>query len=144
MQMPNRIDANNDLEKLFEAWGVNYDKTKVLANVGSNVPLPKLGSYPAWVRAIGENEITKNDFIPSDDLLLFMEAGAFSLSEDSNLTLTPLVQASTTGLLPASDLPRTQNIPTVPLRSLSGQSSLSHEYSPNICTQRQHTEGSRR
>ena len=111
MQMPNRIDANSDLEKLFEAWGVNYDKTKVLANVGSNVPLPKLGSYPAWVRAIGENEITKNDFIPSDDLLLFMEAGAFSLSEDSNLTLTPLVQAgSTTGLLPASDLPRTQSL----------------------------------
>lgn len=110
-QMPNRIDANSDLEKLFGAWGVKYDKTKVLADVGANVPMPKLGDYPAWLRVIGPDQIQENAFIPADDLLLFMEAGTFSLSEDSSLDLTPLVQAGTgAGLLPGGDLPRTQSL----------------------------------
>ena len=110
-QMPNRIDANSDLDKLFKAWGVNYDKTQVLADLGAQVPMPKLGDYPAWIRVIGDEQIKKNEFIPSDDLLLFMECGAFSLSEDSGLSLTKLVEASPgAGLLSTGDLPRTQSL----------------------------------
>lgn len=110
-QMPNRIDANSDLDKLFEAWGVDYDKTKILADITAQIPMPKLGNYPAWVRIQGEEEIKSHELTGNTRLLSFMEPGTFSLKESSGLTLTPLVQTSTSaGTLSHGDLPRTQSL----------------------------------
>lgn len=110
-QMPNRIDANSDLDKLFEAWGVDYDKTKIVADITAQIPMPKLGNYPAWIRIQGQEEIQSHDLTGNTRLLSFMEPGTFSLKESSGLTLTPLVQTSTNaGTLSNSDLPRTQSL----------------------------------
>ena len=110
-QMPNRIDANSDLDKLFEAWGVDYDKTQIVADVTAQIPMPKLGNYPAWIRIEGEEEVKPHDLTGNTRLLSFMEPGTFSLKESSGLSLTPLVQTSTSaGTLSNGDLPRTQSL----------------------------------
>jgi ABC-type uncharacterized transport system involved in gliding motility auxiliary subunit len=110
-QMPNRIDANSDLDKLFEAWGVEYDKTKIVADLSSQIPLPKLGNYPAWIRLEGKEEIKSNDLTENIKLLTFMEPGTFKLKEGSDLSLTPLIQTSTSaGIINHSELPRTQSL----------------------------------
>ena len=110
-QMPQRIDANSDLDKLFGAWGVEYDKTEIVADLTSQIPLPKLGNYPAWIRLEGEEEIKSSDLTGNIKLLTFMEPGSFKLSEDSDLSLTPLIQSSSkAGVLSNSDIPRTQSL----------------------------------
>ena len=111
MQMPSKIDANSDLDKLFEAWGVNYDKDKVLADFTSQIPMPKLGDYPAWIRVQGADQIRGNDYTGNSKLLTFMEPGYFTLEDDSGLEFTPLIQSSTdAGTVPRQDVPETRNL----------------------------------
>jgi ABC-type uncharacterized transport system involved in gliding motility auxiliary subunit len=111
MQMPSKIDANSDLEKLFKAWGVKYDKNKVLADFTSQIPLPKLGDYPAWIRIQGADQIRKNDYTGNAKLLTFMEPGYFTMEEGNGLEFTPLVQSSTSaGTVPRQDVPETRNL----------------------------------
>ncbi len=89
-------NVSSSLDALFSGWGIDYDPMSVVGdldfaarvNAGAGQPVP----FPVWMQ-IREFD----DAMPPVSALnevLFVEAGHFSLSEDSEHTLTPLIQTS--------------------------------------------------
>ena len=94
-QMPSYPDGDSDLEKLFETWGVEYDKSKVLLDYTTQNTMNKVGEYPAWFRLQGEEQIVGENLHKSGiNLLLVMESGYFDLGSGSDLNLEKLVVSS--------------------------------------------------
>lgn len=93
-QMPS---GSSDLDKLFQAWGVEYDKGAMVGdqtlatqiNAGGHVL-----AYPFFM-SLGKAGFSKESVITNGlNQMLLAEAGAFSLKEGSAYKLEPLISTT--------------------------------------------------
>jgi ABC-type uncharacterized transport system involved in gliding motility auxiliary subunit len=93
--MPNR---SSSLDKLFTAWGITFDTTKVVADMDAATPLRGRGNQvvrsPLYLMLRSAN-ISRQDALtaPLETMLMPM-AGAFTGEGADGLTVTPLVTSS--------------------------------------------------
>ena len=93
--------SSSSLDKLFKAWGLTFDTTRVVADL-EHVAQLQQGPNPA-VLALNETAINKDDVVTAKaDNLLMAFSGAFSGTPADGLTQTVLIKSSTrSGLVEA-------------------------------------------
>ena len=92
-QSPMAPPATSTLDKLFKAWGIGFDVTKVVADT-DYVGQTQQGRAPA-ILMLTEKAVNKDDVLTADtDNLVFAYAGAFSGTPAAGLTQTVLVKSS--------------------------------------------------
>lgn len=103
-------DRSSDLGKLFQAWGVQYDKGKVVLDgrYAAQISLQQ-GRPPVRhlaVLSLGPEAFNRDEAITGVlSSINLSSAGAISLGEDSGLELVPLIQSSgEAGLIDADRL----------------------------------------
>jgi ABC-type uncharacterized transport system involved in gliding motility auxiliary subunit len=85
--------SSSSLEKLFKAWGLAFDATKVVADL-EHVAQLQQGPNPA-VLALNETAINKEDVVTAKaDNLLMAFSGAFSGTPAEGLAQTVLIKSS--------------------------------------------------
>jgi len=85
--------SSSSLDKLFKAWGLTFDTTKVVADMEHVAQLQE-GPNPA-VLALNETAINKDDVVTANaDNLLMAFAGSFSGTPADGLTRTVLLKTS--------------------------------------------------
>ncbi len=90
--------SSSNMEKLLKAWGVNFDSTKVIADMNYVSQLQQ-GRSPA-VLSLTEKAVNKDDVLTvNSDNLFFVFPGAFSGTPAEGLRLTTLVKSSTNSQL---------------------------------------------
>ncbi len=107
------VPTGSDLGPIFEAWGLEYDKTKVAGDMlaaqrvnagtpgGRAMPL----AYPAWLQ-LKRSNVVGDDLITTEiDSMLMASAGVLVFKAGSGLTFTPIIATSEQSmLLDAEDL----------------------------------------
>jgi gliding motility-associatede transport system auxiliary component len=85
--------STSSLDKLFKAWGLTFDTTKVVADM-EHVAQLQQGPNPA-VLALNETAINKEDVVTANaDNLLMAFAGSFSGTPAEGLSQTVLIKTS--------------------------------------------------
>ena len=83
----------SNLEKLFQAWGLVFDTSKVVADMEHVAPLQE-GPNPA-VLALNETAVNKDDVVTAEaDNLVMAFAGAFVGTPKDGITETVLIKSS--------------------------------------------------
>ena len=86
-------NASSDLPRLLEAWGIQYDATKVVTD--PNISLAR-GNFvqPSWL--VFEGEQTNRELLPTSELgsVLLLEAGALIPSETLSGNWEPILTTS--------------------------------------------------
>ena len=101
-------DRSSDLPKLFKAWGVSFDPTKVVADRRLGVPVQfeqnkEPEKHPA-ILGLGESEMDQLDIATADLESINMDsAGSFTLDASSKLKLTPLLKSSADAMAVAAE-----------------------------------------
>lgn len=86
--------STSTLDKLFKAWGLTFETSKVVADM-EHVAQLQQGPNPA-VLALNETAINKDDVVTANaDNLLMAFSGAFSGTPTDGLTKTVLIKTST-------------------------------------------------
>lgn len=98
MQMGGGAAGPSTLGKLFDAWGVTFDNTKVVADLSSATKLNagngRVEDNPAFL-SLGKANMAKDDLLTSQLSTLMMPfAGALSDNTSKELTFTPLITTS--------------------------------------------------
>jgi ABC-type uncharacterized transport system involved in gliding motility auxiliary subunit len=85
--------SSSSLEKLFKAWGVGFDATKVVADL-EYVARTRQGRAPTAL-ALNEKAMNKDDVITADiDSLFYVFGGAFTGTPVEGLKETVLIKSS--------------------------------------------------
>ncbi len=85
--------SSSTLDKLFKAWGLTFDTSKVVADM-EHVAQTQQGPHPA-VLALNETAIDKNDVVTAQaDNLVMAFAGAFNGTPAEGLSETVLIKSS--------------------------------------------------
>ncbi len=98
----------SDLPKLFSAWGIEYDATKVLLD-GEHALAIQVDPARPPVRHLAILGFTNKDLNATDiisaqlDTINFASAGRIGLTPESTLKLSPLVQSSAQSMLGESN-----------------------------------------
>jgi ABC-type uncharacterized transport system involved in gliding motility auxiliary subunit len=106
------VPTGSDLGPIFKAWGLEYDKTKVVGDMlaaqrvnagGPGRPVPL--EYPAWLQ-LKRSNVVSDDLITTEiDNMVMASAGALSFKAGSGLKFTPIIAVSEQSmLLNAEDL----------------------------------------
>lgn len=86
--------SNSTLDKLFPAWGLTFDKTKVVADMERMARLQE-GSNPG-ILMLNENALNKDDVLTArTDNLVMAFSGVFTGSPTAGITETILIRSST-------------------------------------------------
>ncbi len=85
----------SNLPRLLAAWGVAFDPKRVVGDLDRAYLVQTqngTASFPAWLDLGPEN--LSRDFLPTNDIksLLFLEAGAFTLTPPARLEVVPVVE----------------------------------------------------
>jgi len=103
-------ERDSSLDPLFAAWGVEYDRTQFIADLGQALQVSLQQGrapvrHPAIIGVTAEN-FDADDVVTGElETINLASAGAISLSADSPLSLQPLIRSSTqSGLLDAERL----------------------------------------
>ena len=93
-------DTGSDLKKLFDAWGITYDKTKVVGDrelaqrvsAGTDsLGRPIITDYLAWMTLTGKN-INRKDVITGNlDQIAVATAGAIGTAPKATIKMDPLL-----------------------------------------------------
>lgn len=96
-------DDGSDLPQLFKAWGINYDKSKVLGDrKGANrvsagrdaLGRPVITDYLAWVTLTG-GQIARKDVVTGElEQINIASSGFISKADGSGLRMDPLLVSS--------------------------------------------------
>jgi ABC-type uncharacterized transport system involved in gliding motility auxiliary subunit len=96
-------DTGSDLPQLFKAWGINYDKSKVLGDrKGANrvsagrdsLGRPVITDYLAWV-TLGGSQIARKDVVTGElEQINIASSGFISKADGSDLRMDPLLMSS--------------------------------------------------
>lgn len=90
-------DHDSDLRRLFEAWGVVYDPTKVVLDRSQALTIDLNGNsiaHPAML-GLGAQDLNHDDVVTASlQRVNFSTAGYFELAQDTKARLIPLVQTS--------------------------------------------------
>ncbi|HTI86410.1 MAG TPA: Gldg family protein, partial [Alphaproteobacteria bacterium] len=101
-----QIPTSSDLKPLFDAWGIQYDDTKVAGdipaarrvNAGTDTrPVPV--EYPAWLALKKQNAAADQPITSEIETLNMASAGAISLKPNAKVSMTPLVTTSGQSML---------------------------------------------
>ena len=118
------MGQGSDLPTLFDAWGIEFSATEVVADAQLALQISGMDRRP--VRHYGYLGIT-NEFMSSDDIITadlnvvhLATAGSFSLVEESPATLEPLLSSSEA----------TQAMPATRFSFLPDPSSLQSGFAP--------------
>lgn len=92
-------DKSSDLAKLFAAWGVVYDPTRVVLDAENALQLQTRPDQPPQrhlaVLGVGREHMNQQDVVTAQlDAVNLSTVGHFVMKEDSTLTLEPLIQSS--------------------------------------------------
>ena len=123
-------DRSSDLEPLFAAWGIAYDRQQVIGDWAHALTVSmRAGEQPAphiAVLALGSDAMAQDDVITHGlQSVNVMTAGAVALKDGSKLQFEPLLHTSTqSGPIPASRL----NFLTDPGSLLEGFKPTDREY----------------
>lgn len=90
--------GSSDLGRLLTAWGVSYDPTRVLADLGSTTRIRGRDNQPeespVYLSLMGSS-LNSNDLTTAQtEMLLMPFAGAFTGDGAQGLTVTPLITSS--------------------------------------------------
>jgi ABC-type uncharacterized transport system involved in gliding motility auxiliary subunit len=97
-------DKSSDLAKLFQAWGIQYDRTKVVLDARYAAQVSMQAGRPP-VRHLGILSLTEDALNSAEAITGVLTSvnastiGAFSLVEGSGLELVPLLQSSSEAML---------------------------------------------
>ena len=96
-------DTGSDLPKLFKAWGIQFDKTKIMGDrqgaqrvsAGKDaLGRPVITDYLAWQTLTGER-LARDDVITGElEQINFASAGFIDKAEGSDLKIEPLITSS--------------------------------------------------
>lgn len=91
--------SSSNLEKLFSAWGVQYDDTQVVADAewalrlpsgDRGIQLPHLG-----IIGVGESSLNHDDIATAElETVNFATSGFFRLSDSATVEMMPLISSS--------------------------------------------------
>ncbi len=103
--VPGTVDQS-DLARLLGAWGVNYDASKVVSDMGAaQVVSAPLGgrmvqaSYPIWL-GLTDTHAAQDDLVTADlEVLNLATAGALSQAEGAQTRFQPLLTSSAQSML---------------------------------------------
>jgi len=103
-------ERDSGLDALFAAWGVEYDRTRFVADLGQALQVSlQQGRAPVRHPAIigvTEENLNSDDVVTGElESINLASAGAIALSDDSPLSLQPLIESSSqAGMLDAERL----------------------------------------
>jgi len=96
-------DDGSDLKKLFTAWGIQYDKTKILGDrkaaqrvsAGRDaLGRPVITDYLAWITLTG-SQLARNDVVTGElEQINLASSGFFSKAEGADIKIDPLVSST--------------------------------------------------
>ncbi len=98
----------SSLGKLFEKWGVSFDTSRVIADIETAMPVPKVDrvrhtyvveKHPAFLSPSKDHICGKNVLTDGLQTFVFPFAGAFDCNPPEGLTFTPLISSSTNACL---------------------------------------------
>lgn len=95
--MQSREGKISDLSKLFRKWGIKYNSMNMLADLKYATRVrSQMGvvRHPTWLTFTGDAVNKDNVGMAHLNNLLFIEAGALGLEENSSLKFTPLLSSS--------------------------------------------------
>ena len=92
------MPTNSDLKKLFSAWGIQFDATKVLGDLELptrvNSPQDGVVDYPIWV-SFNSKFMNREQVITADlEEIALIDTGVFSTKDGFSLKFTPLINSS--------------------------------------------------
>ncbi len=98
MMMGGGANTSSSLPRLFETWDIEYDPSFFVADLSyASMVQSGMGNqpirYPAWLSIDKLN--TESPPTAQLDNMLLIETGSFSLKEESDLALIPLIKSST-------------------------------------------------
>lgn len=100
-------DKSSDLGALFKAWGVEYDRTKVLLDAKHALTVQGANGAPVRhlaILGVASDSMNQDDVVTAQLASVnFSSAGVVRVSQGSTLKLVPLVQSSGDSMLVASD-----------------------------------------
>ncbi len=118
-------DRSSDLSRLFQAWGVQYDKSQVILDARYAAQISGQGGRP--VRHLGILSLSEDALNAAESITGVLSsvnvsaAGTIALAEGSDLTLVPLLQSSGESMLSSVDQ----------LRFLADPSALFNGFQPD-------------
>ena len=96
-------DTGSDLKKLFAAWGIKYDKTKVLGDrIGAqrvsagrdSLGRPVITDYIAWV-TLTDDQVKRDDVVTGElEKITVATSGFIEKAEGASYDLDPLLSSS--------------------------------------------------
>jgi ABC-type uncharacterized transport system involved in gliding motility auxiliary subunit len=104
MQPPEGPAPSSDLPTLFDAWGVEYQSSQVMADANYQTDIePPRGRYLPTLLSLSQDAINENNVVTSQLTDVYLPfAGAFKVSDPSGFTVEPLISASENNKLVAS------------------------------------------
>jgi len=98
MQQMGGQDGPSTLGKLFDAWGVTFDTSKMVADMAASTKLNagngRAEESPAFL-SLGAKNVDKKDLLVSGlSNVMFPFAGSFSFAKKDGLTFEPLILSS--------------------------------------------------
>lgn len=112
------------LEKLLRQWGLEVTKGKLIGDLKSAMRVQARGprgmqqiDYLPWLR-LGEDNFKSDDFSTSElNLIHLGTAGELKVNEEKGLSITPLIETTTSSTILERDLILFQRDPTVILNN---------------------------
>ena len=98
-QMLGSSIEGSSLTKIFDAWGLQYDKTKVvLDRLSARKVLPEAGNrlieYLPWLELKGPSLDSKSPITSGIEVVAVPSAGHISALKDAQISLSPLIVSS--------------------------------------------------
>lgn len=87
------VSASSDMKKLFEAWGVKFSPSLVVADM--NLRTQSQGvAQPTFLSMGGDSLSNEDPTVASLGVVQMFSAGAFDIEKKDGITVTPLVKSS--------------------------------------------------
>lgn len=128
MRMPPDIGSN--LEKLFKAWGIEYDQQKILGDRGSAQRVqadvdpqgrPVITEYIAWI-TLKRDRFKQDDVITGElQVINLASAGAIAKAKDATFTFDPLITSSSVAMMVDASKVRFQPNPQTILKDFKSE-----------------------
>jgi ABC-type uncharacterized transport system involved in gliding motility auxiliary subunit len=88
------VGPNSDLPNLFKAWGIDYDKNLVVADMTLGMVAGQGRAQPTFLN-IGKNFLNQDEVVSTSlDRLDLFSAGAFNIEKKDGITAAVLVKSS--------------------------------------------------
>lgn len=90
-------NLTSDLQKLFEAWGVDYDPQQVVGDPNLATPVNTgrgIARMPVWLSLTADQLDTDSPATTQLRSLLLIEGGSFNVKARDGRTVTPLIRAT--------------------------------------------------